>query len=537
MSTDLPLDLTVRLRAVGDELDRAVEPVTAGEARARARRDVTASSPAVGDVRRHAVVTDVTRPRPRRTLLGVAAACVVVVGIAGVFVAVDRSDGEPVSTQVRPPATTAAADDDGGPTDPPGEGAASVIDATVIPNPTSAVRADVYPALPAGDARNDGAHGGYMQVATDGSRSTSALIAVPDGDRLTGGVQVVAIDNVAGEPLAPGAGRSATIDGAAVTVHNGGGDPATTTVVVRGDPTITFRGLDPVGFLEVSGLGVATSPAVNASDGSLMLTIDEASLPPGYEVVVAPHPLPLGARVASMSIGQGDDRAEVGVVDPVVSWAAAGDLERVDINGVDGWITTTPGYVVIWKVSDTTWATVGGNPTREDSLQFARELTFVDEATWRQRYAVPEPLFEEAADVVTIDRGRDDGVSVGLPVVGGGRLVGTITSVTDAQSTVLLSNDARFTAAATLQPGGFDDDCVARGRTDHIAFTCAAPFGADVRVGAEIVTSGGGESRFPPGLAIGTIAELLVDGDGEEVAIVHPLPDPPVAGDVLELPR
>jgi hypothetical protein len=42
-------------------------------------------------------------------------------------------------------------------------------------------------------------------------------------------------------------------------------------------------------------------------------------------------------------------------------------------------------------VSETTWAAVAGASTADAALEFTRAVTFVDEATWRERYQVAEP--------------------------------------------------------------------------------------------------------------------------------------------------
>lgn len=95
--------------------------------------------------------------------------------------------------------------------------------------------------------------------------------------------------------------------------------------------------------------------------------------------------------------GDGGDgiSAWVDVHNPLPAYAMVGDLNRVDINGVSGWMRDEGrGSPVIWQVSPTTWAYTGGATTADDAVAFARSLKFVDEAIWRTQFNLTEPNFQ-----------------------------------------------------------------------------------------------------------------------------------------------
>ena len=174
-----------------------------------------------------------------------------------------------------------------------------------------------------------------------------------------------------------------------------GGTPTLKTVVLPGTPALAVTGLDPVSFLESSNGFPILGPRVG-TDGEVTFAVGK--LPDGYEVVVPPSRLALGSfdAVTQAPDGDGGDgvSAWAEVRNPLTAYATVGDLQRVDINGVSGWMRDQGrGSPVIWQVSQTTWALIGGATTADDAVTFARSLTFVDEATWRSRYNVGEPNY------------------------------------------------------------------------------------------------------------------------------------------------
>jgi hypothetical protein len=123
-------------------------------------------------------------------------------------------------------------------------------------------------------------------------------------------------------------------------------------------------------------------------------------LPDGYDVIAPPARLPLGSATA-FTRANDDDGADgdgitvwVDVRNPLIAYAQVGDLQQIDINGTDGWLYDRgPASNVMWQVSDTTWANVGGASSADVAMEFARSIDFVDEATWTERYDVAQPAY------------------------------------------------------------------------------------------------------------------------------------------------
>jgi rod shape-determining protein MreC len=107
-----------------------------------------------------------------------------------------------------------------------------------------------------------------------------------------------------------------------------------------------------------------------------------------------------------------------------------------------------------------------------------------------------------------IDKGADDGISVGDAVVDERGLVGRVDEVYSGSARVKLILDPNVTVnvrdEVTLQSG------LVTGDTDKLILRI---FGADepVREGNIIVTAG---SRFPPGIVVGTVLETAADSAG-----------------------
>jgi hypothetical protein len=192
-----------------------------------------------------------------------------------------------------------------------------------------------------------------------------------------------------------------------VEIYVENGTPALTTVVLPGSPTLAVTGQDPIGFIEDAG-GFPIDGARIDSNGNATFAV--GGLPEGYEVVVPPSQLPVGSVNAATRVPDddgGDGLAVwVEVRNPLISYAQVGELQQVDINGTPGWmIDSGPGSPVMWPASPTTWAMISGATSVDIAVDLARSVTFVDEATWVERYDVetvtyPTPTDQSGADVV-----------------------------------------------------------------------------------------------------------------------------------------
>ncbi len=322
------------------------------------------------------------RTRARRWLVpaSVAAAAVLVLGL----MAIEREPDEPAPAQQ--PVVT--------------EGSAPSPVAPALPS--DAPLPDRFPiiddAWPGAD-RATGWWGG--QIGWENGAMTEALVARRDGDWLRDGI---ALTVRAGGPVASGTPRPTVVAGQLVDVYVENGSPVLTTVVLPGSPVVTVSGRDPIAFLEAVG-GVPVVDPRSGPDGAL--TFDIGVLPDGYETIVAPTPLPLGAIDAATQVANDDADGLVVFVsrrNPLVAWAQATDVGPADVNGAPGWADDRgPGSTVIWRVSETTWASVGAAPDAATALEFARAVRFVDEATWSTRYGVDVPLYSTQAQSASVD--------------------------------------------------------------------------------------------------------------------------------------
>lgn len=105
---------------------------------------------------------------------------------------------------------------------------------------------------------------------------------------------------------------------------------------------------------------------------------------------------------------------------------------------------------------------------------------------------------------VTIDRGSDAKVAVGMPVVTGAGLVGRVIDVSRARSTVMLITDSSSNVGVRLQGSG--DVGAARGGGDEDGLSVdLVNIDTLVTEGEGVVTSGLQQSIFPPEVPIGRV--------------------------------
>jgi len=127
------------------------------------------------------------------------------------------------------------------------------------------------------------------------------------------------------------------------------------------------------------------------------------------------------------------------------------------------------------------------------------------------------------SNTIEIDLGGNHGIRQGMPVVTDRGLVGRIVDVQGYTSTILLFDDAYSSVNAMTQtsrtPG------VLKGRTGQPPLLDLIPPDVEVSVGEIVITSGLG-SRFPKGIVVGQVIELLQnDNQAFQQAIVRPTVD------------
>ncbi len=121
---------------------------------------------------------------------------------------------------------------------------------------------------------------------------------------------------------------------------------------------------------------------------------------------------------------------------------------------------------------------------------------------------IPAQVISEDASswfrTVVIDKGTQDGVSEGMPVVVAEGVVGRTIRVAAHQSTVLLITDASSAVASLVQDNRTRGIC--RGEGTQLTLDFALRL-AEIEVGDRIVTSGTG-GVFPKGLVVGTVSQV-----------------------------
>lgn len=116
------------------------------------------------------------------------------------------------------------------------------------------------------------------------------------------------------------------------------------------------------------------------------------------------------------------------------------------------------------------------------------------------------------SDVITIDRGGNDGIVKGMVVTSTqGSLMGTVTRVTPTRSFVRLITDTRSNVRAAVL-GGEGADGILRGNPGRTLTLDLAQ--GDIKVGDTIITAGLG-GAFPYGIPIGTVT--LVEGSAQDL--------------------
>ncbi|TYK67155.1 rod shape-determining protein MreC [Colwellia echini] len=122
---------------------------------------------------------------------------------------------------------------------------------------------------------------------------------------------------------------------------------------------------------------------------------------------------------------------------------------------------------------------------------------------------------------VVIDRGANDGVYEGQPVLDEKGIVGQILHVGASNSRVLLISDTSHAIPVRVQRNGLRLIATGSGQIDRLVHNFV-PHSADIKEGDLLVTSGLG-SKFPEGYPVSRVVLVLAD-ESREFAVVHSQP-------------
>ncbi|MBB0243426.1 rod shape-determining protein MreC [Streptomyces alkaliphilus] len=123
---------------------------------------------------------------------------------------------------------------------------------------------------------------------------------------------------------------------------------------------------------------------------------------------------------------------------------------------------------------------------------------------------------------ITIDAGREDGLTRDMTVINGDGLVGRVTTVGPRTATVLLASDPNFTVGTRLE--GSEELGFATGRGDNILDVQLLNHRASVQAGDRLVTFGSSDNKpFVPGVPVGEVVEVeAAAGDLTRTVRVRP---------------
>lgn len=114
------------------------------------------------------------------------------------------------------------------------------------------------------------------------------------------------------------------------------------------------------------------------------------------------------------------------------------------------------------------------------------------------------------ASTIQIDLGRGDGVDVGMPVVGYGGLVGTVTQASHHTATVTLVDDGSSKVGCTFTNGAAATTWASvqgQGSGQSLLADFVQP-STNVTVGEQLATSQAQGGLFPTGIPVGTVSSV-----------------------------
>jgi len=148
---------------------------------------------------------------------------------------------------------------------------------------------------------------------------------------------------------------------------------------------------------------------------------------------------------------------------------------------------------------------------RRENERLRRLLGFVEETAWRTTAA--RVIAEDATSwfrTIEIDRGYEDGVTEGLPVVNAAGLIGRVVRSAPRSARVLLITDASSAVAVLVQDQRVRGVCRGQGGALALDFALVKD---EIQVGDGVITSGLG-GVFPKGLVVGYVRSVHREQSG-----------------------
>jgi rod shape-determining protein MreC len=122
----------------------------------------------------------------------------------------------------------------------------------------------------------------------------------------------------------------------------------------------------------------------------------------------------------------------------------------------------------------------------------------------------------EQSRTVYLDKGSNDGIKLGMPVISAEGVVGKVIQVLPRASQVLLINDQTSGVGTILEQSRLQG--VLKGKASGEIVLDKVMSEEDVKVGERVLTSGG-DQIFPKGLPVGTVGDVKRGGEFLQVTV------------------
>ncbi len=168
---------------------------------------------------------------------------------------------------------------------------------------------------------------------------------------------------------------------------------------------------------------------------------------------------------------------------------------------------------------------------REDARAEVERLLDEYEIPWtgaidREVARVVSGPISNFSHTVEIDKGTEDGIEEGMPVINGNGLVGRIAQATSSRATVQLLTDPDFAVGVRLVPDGVAGTARGAGEGDPLVVDTGLDGDTVLEPGGSLTTSGADRSAFPPSIPVGTVRGTKDSGGGLTLdLIVEPFVD------------
>ena len=125
---------------------------------------------------------------------------------------------------------------------------------------------------------------------------------------------------------------------------------------------------------------------------------------------------------------------------------------------------------------------------------------------------------------ITIDKGRSEGVSVGMPVVGAGGLIGQVVEASHSTATVQLITDSRSSVGVSFGPNNQTYATVTGQGPGNPLSVQYVPAQTGLHKGERMYTNGLAGGEFPPNIPVGVVHSFRATvGSGTMTVTMTPL--------------